>query len=161
MRAALASPAARAAHRACPRRPALGVIRGVTPDRSGVRTMGHLHMPLSHAAEQGALPTPERRAGGTRWLAAPSVAVLVLWMTIPLAMTIWYSFTRYNLLNPDEKGFAGFDNYLYLVTDPSFVPSIVHTLELIGWVLVITVVGGILMKYVKAIQTAIGRFISV
>ena len=98
--------------------------------------MGHLHMPLSPAAEQDTLPTPERRAGSTRWLAAPSVAVLVLWMTIPLAMTIWYSFTRYNLLNPDERGFAGFDNYRYLITDPSFVPSIVHTLELIGAVLV-------------------------
>lgn len=107
--------------------------------------MGHLHMPLSHAGEQDSLPTPERRAGSTRWLAAPSVAVLVLWMTIPLAMTIWYSFSRYNLLNPDQKGFAGFDNYRYLITDPSFVPSIVHTLELIGSVLVITVVGGILM----------------
>ena len=81
----------------------------------------------------------------TRWLAAPSVAVLVLWMAIPLAMTIWYSFSRYNLLNPDEKGFAGFDNYRYLVTDPSFGPSIFHTLELIGSVLVITVVGGMLM----------------
>jgi sorbitol/mannitol transport system permease protein len=66
-------------------------------------------------------------------------------MAIPLAMTIWFSFTRYNLLNPDEKGFAGFDNYHYLATDPSFWPSIVHTLQLIIAVLVITVVGGVLM----------------
>lgn len=66
-------------------------------------------------------------------------------MTIPLAMTIWYSFTRYNLLNPDLKGFAGIDNYTFLVTDPSFWPSILHTVELIVAVLVITVVGGVLM----------------
>jgi sorbitol/mannitol transport system permease protein len=46
-------------------------------------------------------------------------------------MTIWFSFTHYNLLNPDEKGFAGIDNYSYLATDPSFGPSIGHTLELI------------------------------
>jgi len=127
-------------------------------------TMGHLHMPLSHAAEQDALPTPERRAGSTRWLAAPSVAVLVLWMTIPLAMTIWYSFSRYNLLNPDQKGFAGFDNYRYLITDPSFVPSIVHTLELIGSVLVITVVGGILMAILfdrKFVGQGIARLLAI
>ena len=61
-------------------------------------------------------------------------------MAIPLAMTIWYSFSRYNLLNPDVKGFAGFDNYHFLATDPAFGPSIGHTLTLIGSVLLITVV---------------------
>ena len=107
--------------------------------------MRHLHLPMAHAGNEAAVPSPERRALSTRWLATPSVAVLVLWMTIPLAMTIWYSFSRYNLLNPDATGFAGFDNYRYLITDPAFVPSIVHTIELIGWVLVITVGGGVLM----------------
>jgi sorbitol/mannitol transport system permease protein len=86
-----------------------------------------------------------RRASSSRWLVSPSVAVLLLWMAIPLAMTIWFSFSRYNLLNPDVVGFAGLDNYRYLATDPAFGPSILHTLELIGWVLVITVVGGVLM----------------
>jgi sorbitol/mannitol transport system permease protein len=107
--------------------------------------MRHLHLPLLHAGTQTAVPSPERRALSTRWLAIPSVAALIVWMTIPLAMTIWYSFSRYNLLNPDATGFAGFDNYRYLITDPSFGPSIFHTLELIGSVLVITVVGGVLM----------------
>nr|WP_240655497.1 sugar ABC transporter permease [Paraburkholderia phosphatilytica] len=86
-----------------------------------------------------------RRASSTRWLITPSVAVLFLWMAIPLAMTIWFSFSHYNLLNPDLKGFAGIDNYKYLATDPSFVPSIINTLLLIGWTLVVTVVGGVLM----------------
>jgi sorbitol/mannitol transport system permease protein len=87
-----------------------------------------------------------RKANSARWLAMPSTALLVLWMTIPLAMTIWFSFTRYNLLNPDEKGFAGWSNYRFLATDPSFIPSIVHTLQLIIAVLVITVVGGVLLS---------------
>ncbi|WP_293038255.1 carbohydrate ABC transporter permease [Paraburkholderia sp.] len=103
-------------------------------------------MPVFHRSSSSpGKPRQDTRRQGSRWLVAPSVAVLLLWMTIPLAMTIWYSFTRYNLLNPDLKGFAGFDNYRFLATDPSFVPSIVHTLELIGAVLVITVVGGVLM----------------
>jgi sorbitol/mannitol transport system permease protein len=103
-------------------------------------------MPLFN--KRARTPQPQRaetRRQASRWLVSPSVAVLLLWMTIPLAMTIWYSFTRYNLLNPDLKGFAGLDNYTFLVTDPSFWPSIFHTVELIVSVLVITVVGGVLM----------------
>ena len=87
----------------------------------------------------------QKNASSARWLVMPSVGILVLWMVIPLAMTIWYSFRRYNLLNPDLKGFAGIDNYRFLVTDPSFWPSILHTVELIVAVLVITVVGGVLL----------------
>ncbi|TKC82881.1 sugar ABC transporter permease [Trinickia terrae] len=107
--------------------------------------MRHLHLPLTHAPALTEHEREERRASSSRWLIAPSVSVLLLWMAIPLAMTIWYSFSRYNLLNPDLKGFAALDNYRFLVTDPSFVPSILHTIELIGSVLIITVVGGVLM----------------
>ncbi|CAD6523198.1 Melibiose/raffinose/stachyose import permease protein MelD [Paraburkholderia hiiakae] len=110
--------------------------------------MRHLHLPMPIFNRARTPQKPQQvdsRRTASRWLVSPSVAVLLLWMTIPLAMTIWYSFTRYNLLNPDLKGFAGFDNYRFLATDPSFVPSIVHTIELIVAVLVITVVGGVLM----------------
>lgn len=108
--------------------------------------MRPLRLPLMHAHPKTEKERETRKAASARWLVTPSTAVLVLWMAIPLAMTIWYSFRRYNLLNPDEKGFAGFDNYKYLATDPSFGPSIGHTLELIVAVLVITVVGGVLMS---------------
>jgi sorbitol/mannitol transport system permease protein len=85
-------------------------------------------------------------ASSARWLVTPSVGVLVLWMAIPLAMTISFSFSRYNLLNPDVKGFAGLENYTFLASDPSFGPSILHTMQLIISVLVITVVGGVLLS---------------
>ncbi|MBN3725300.1 carbohydrate ABC transporter permease [Burkholderia sp. Ac-20379] len=110
--------------------------------------MRHLRLPFhSTAPMTDSSPASSESARGkpARWLVTPSVAVLLLWMSIPLAMTIWYSFTRYNLLNPDEKGFAGLDNYHYLATDPSFLPAIWHTLVLIVAVLAITVIGGVLM----------------
>ncbi|AUT66576.1 carbohydrate ABC transporter permease [Paraburkholderia terrae] len=88
----------------------------------------------------------QKGASSARWLVMPSVGVLVLWMAIPLAMTIWFSFSRYNLLNPDVKGFAGIENYKFLASDPSFGPSILHTMQLIISVLVITVVGGVLLS---------------
>ncbi|MHB0688829.1 carbohydrate ABC transporter permease [Roseomonas mucosa] len=76
---------------------------------------------------------------------APSVGVLLLWMIVPLAMTIWFSFQRYNLLNPMVTGFAGLENYEFLVTDPDFWASLVNTLVLVGSVLAITVVLGTLL----------------
>ena len=94
--------------------------------------MSQLNPPLPHGYAESAAARDKKRAKSVRWLIMPSTAVLFLWMAIPLAMTIWYSFSRYNLLNPDIKGFAGIDNYKYLATDPAFGPSIVHTLVLIG-----------------------------
>ncbi len=98
-----------------------------------------------HRAEKSAAERDKRRAKSVRWLIMPSTSLLFLWMAIPLAMTIWFSFSRYNLLNPDVKGFAGLDNFEFLVTDPAFGPPIVHTMTLIVAALVITVVGGVLL----------------
>ena len=110
--------------------------------------MRHLRLPLSHAHAPSvgdASSPPGARARARRELARLAVRRGAAVMSIPLAMTIWYSFSRYNLLNPDVKGFAGFDNYRFLATDPSFLPAIWHTLVLIGAVLAITVIGGVLM----------------
>jgi sorbitol/mannitol transport system permease protein len=75
----------------------------------------------------------------------PSVVPLLLWMIVPLAFTIYFSFIRYNLLNPANTGFAGFQNYQFLVGDASFWPAILNTLIFIGAVLIITVVVGVLL----------------
>ena len=78
-------------------------------------------------------------------LIGPSVTVLLIWMIVPLVMTLWFSVQRYNLLDPTISGFAGIDNYRFLVTDPDFWASLTNTLILVGSVLVITVVGGTLL----------------
>ena len=76
---------------------------------------------------------------------APSVIPLLLWMIVPLLMTIFFSFIHYNLLNPTNTGFAGFDNYVYLGGDPSFIPALINTVIFICAVLIITVVAGVLL----------------
>ncbi|MBC7800800.1 MAG: sugar ABC transporter permease [Gemmatimonadaceae bacterium] len=91
-----------------------------------------------------ATAAPARR-WGTLPLVAPSVGVLLLWMIVPLAMTLWFSFQRYNLLDPTVGGFAGLDNYEFLVTDPDFWASLTNTFVLVGSVLVITVGFGTLL----------------
>jgi len=78
-----------------------------------------------------------------RWLQAPSIILLFLWMIVPLSMTIWFSTQRYNLLYRERSGFVGFSNYEFFWTDPAFLPALTNTLILVGSVLAITVVLGL------------------
>jgi len=84
------------------------------------------------------------RAVRTLPLVGPSVGVLLIWMIVPLLMTLWFSLQRYNLLSPAEKAFSGLDNYIYLFSDPSLFTAMAHTLELVGAVLILSVVLGTL-----------------
>lgn len=78
-----------------------------------------------------------------RFMLAPSVGLLLVWMIVPLAMTLWFSFQNYNLLNPTNVSFAGLFNYKYFYSDPAFFQSIWNTLVIVGGVLMITVIGGV------------------
>src|SRR4051812_29504615 len=86
-----------------------------------------------------------RRSVNTLPLMAPSVIVLFLWMIVPLAMTLWFSFQRYNLIDPTITGFAGFQNYALLLTDQGLWTAMLNTLLLVGWVIAITVALGTLL----------------
>jgi len=74
-----------------------------------------------------------------RALMAPAVLTLFLWMIVPLVMTLYFSVIRYNLMQPENVGFIGLENFEYFVTDPSFTTSVINTLLLLGSVIVITV----------------------
>jgi sorbitol/mannitol transport system permease protein len=86
-----------------------------------------------------------RSEGWKSLLMWPSVVPLFLWMIVPLLLTVYFSFIRFNLLNPDISGFAGIENYQFLWESESFIPAIINTILLIGSVLVITVVLGVLL----------------
>ncbi|OAP34926.1 carbohydrate ABC transporter permease [Sinorhizobium americanum] len=78
-----------------------------------------------------------------RLMIAPSVLLLLAWMIVPLALTIYFSLLRYNLLMPGMEEFAGLTNYTYFLTDPAFFQAVFNTLAIVLGVLFITVVGGI------------------
>lgn len=80
-----------------------------------------------------------------RLMVAPSVILLFVWMIVPLAMTLYFSFRLYRLLNPDRTGWVGFNNYIWFLKSPDFWLAIWNTLALVGGVLVITVVLGTLI----------------
>ncbi|MCY3879802.1 MAG: sugar ABC transporter permease [Rhodobacteraceae bacterium] len=79
-----------------------------------------------------------------RLMISPAVLLLLGWMLVPLSLTIYFSFLRYNLITPGANPFVGWENYYWFLTDPSFKAAMVNTLLLVGGVLLITVAGGIL-----------------
>src|SRR6266849_5529454 len=74
-----------------------------------------------------------------RALLTPAVALLFIWMIVPLAMTIYFSTLHYSLLDPGTESFVGLENYRYFLTDPAFLTSLRNTLVLVGSVLAITI----------------------
>lgn len=78
-----------------------------------------------------------------RFMMTPSVGLLLLWMLVPLSMTLWFSFQHYNLLMPGMESFAGISNYQYFLSDPGFWTSLVNTLLMVAGILAISVLGGI------------------
>ena len=90
-----------------------------------------------------------------RFLIAPSVILLLAWMIVPLAMTLWFSTLNYNLLNP-EKTFVGLSNFGYFLDNPAFLTALGNTLLLVSSVLAITVVFGVLIALLVD-QVFVGR----
>ena len=98
-----------------------------------------------HVQPQAA-PRKSRLANPGWFLVSPSVALLLLWMIVPLGMTLYFSVIRYNLLYPGENQFVGLENFSYFLSDSGFVPGATNTLLLVGSVLLISVVFGVLIS---------------
>ncbi len=90
------------------------------------------------------MATQQTKTAG-RLLVAPSIILLFLWMIVPLVMTLYFSLLHYSLLDAENISFAGLQNYVYFLSDPSFLTAIANTLILVGSVLAISVGGGILV----------------
>ena len=80
-----------------------------------------------------------------RLMMSPAVLLLFAWMIVPLAMTLYFSFLRYNLLMPGTEEWTGLRNYSFFLTDPAFQEALVNTLLLVGGVLAISVGGGLVL----------------
>lgn len=78
-----------------------------------------------------------------RLLLTPAVVVLLLWMVVPLVMTVYFSFIRYNLIEQSNRNFAKWFNYEFFLTDPALPQATWNTIVLLGSVVLINIVGGI------------------
>ncbi|WP_237458308.1 carbohydrate ABC transporter permease [Pontibacillus yanchengensis] len=54
----------------------------------------------------------------------PALVLLGLFLLIPAIMAIYYSFTDYYLLTPQDRTFVGFENFIEIFSDPTFLRSL-------------------------------------
>ena len=82
-----------------------------------------------------------------RMMIAPAVFVLLVWMLVPLCMTLYFSFAEYLPMRGDKPfdPWIGFDNYKSFLTSSSFMSSLFTTLWMVGGILLVTITGGVLM----------------
>ena len=87
-----------------------------------------------------------------RLLQTPSVVLLLIWMLVPLSMTLYFSFIRYNLNNlrrpewttPSLSNWRGFGNYEFvLFKAKDFWFAVQNSLFIVSSIIVLTVVLGL------------------
>jgi polyol transport system permease protein len=107
--------------------------------------------------QEAAVATQQTQVLG-RVLLTPAVALLFIWMIVPLAMTVYFSTLHYSLLDPGSESFVGLENFRYFLTDPAFLTALQNTLVLVGSVLAITILIGTPLALLLD-QPVIGRSI--
>lgn len=86
-----------------------------------------------------------------RLLQTPAVLLLLVWMLVPLCMTLFFSFIRYVLnstvrpewMTPSISNWRGLGNYEYVLESKDFWFAIQNSLLIVGSILIITVVLGL------------------
>jgi sorbitol/mannitol transport system permease protein len=75
----------------------------------------------------------------------PGLIFLIIVTQLPFVATLVISFMRWNALSPQNKGFAGFDNYRKVFTDPALRSSVWFTIVLTVTVVLVSLVLGMLI----------------
>jgi sorbitol/mannitol transport system permease protein len=87
-----------------------------------------------------------------RLLQAPAIILLLIWMLIPLGMTLYFSFIRYVLnslrrpewTTPSPSNWRGFGNYEYVMyKSKDFWFAVQNSVFIVGCILILTVVLGL------------------
>jgi sorbitol/mannitol transport system permease protein len=104
---------------------------------------------LGPPARPPVAPVPPTVARRTRWARRapllPAVVFIVLVTQAPAVLTVYYSFQRWVLLRPAERGFAGLDNYRYVLGDPDFRAAVTHTVVITSLAVVLSVLLGLVL----------------
>jgi len=88
-----------------------------------------------------------------RLLQAPAVIMLLLWMLVPLGMTLFFSFIRYVLnslrrpewTTPSIENWRGLGNYKYVLDAKDFWFAIQNSVFIVVSILIFTVILGLLI----------------
>jgi len=92
-------------------------------------------------------PLVKRRQRRDRWSRRgpllPALIFLIVVTQLPFLATLIISFMNWNSLRPNETSFAGFDNYVSVLTDTDLRQSIITTIILTATVVLISLVLGL------------------
>ena len=80
-----------------------------------------------------------------RIMMAPAVFLLLVWMLVPLCMTLWFSVRDFRPLRGGDLGFVGLENFGRFISSSAFWPAVLTTLVIVGGVLLISIVLGVLL----------------
>lgn len=80
----------------------------------------------------------------SRSLIAPALIFSIALTQIPFLVTIYFSLMRWNLLQPADKGFAGFENYLYVFKTGDLLPAIIATVGITAFSVISSLIVGLL-----------------
>jgi sorbitol/mannitol transport system permease protein len=86
-----------------------------------------------------------------RLLQAPAVALLLVWMIVPLSLTVFFSLIRYVLnsanrpewTSPSLSNWRGLGNYQYVLENDDFWIAISNSLLIVCSILILTVILGL------------------
>ena len=73
----------------------------------------------------------------------PALVFMIIITQLPFVATLFISFMNWNALYPNERSFAGIDNYKKVVTDPSARHAVVVTVELTVIVVLVSLLLGL------------------
>ena len=102
------------------------------------------------AASRKSAPSPgstPRRARSDAWSRRlpllPALVFLIVLTQLPFIVTLLVSFMNWNAYYPDERGFAGLDNFVRVLTDVSTRNAILTTIVLTATVVLVSLALGL------------------
>jgi sorbitol/mannitol transport system permease protein len=78
-----------------------------------------------------------------RKLIAPALIFSIVLTQVPFLVTIYFSLMEWNLLKPQEKAFAGIDNYIYVFQTGDLLPAIIATVGLTAFSVICSLLVGL------------------
>ena len=87
-----------------------------------------------------------RREGWARRLPLLPALLLVIALTqLPFFLTIWYSLRRWNLLGMAPPRFIGLRNFVFAISDLTFLHAILHTIVMTASIVLVSVIIGLIL----------------
>ncbi|HBF37565.1 MAG TPA: sugar ABC transporter permease [Firmicutes bacterium] len=91
-------------------------------------------------------PKRKRRYAGVYWMVLPSYLIYFIFVFIPLVVTVYLSFTNYDLYKTHD--FVGLSNYIRLVHDPDFLIAAKNTFVYAFFVIIPQIILGLIIAVV-------------